>query len=134
MSFDIFVQFFLDKEEATVPLDSILAKFAPYAEEEDTWKIVYDEQNECSLFFGEVDDNRHVGGFCVNRPCADERFWKAIYECLNVGNGVLFWPGLEGMIATADITEHIPDEMLESLGPVTVVSDHHEILQILKAS
>ncbi|MCE5186918.1 MAG: hypothetical protein LLF76_12410 [Planctomycetaceae bacterium] len=135
MSFDIFVQYFADGQQATVPLDAVLQKFSPYAEEEseDSWKVVYDEQNECSLFLGEVDDNRNVDGFCINRPCADERLWKSIHDCLAVGNGVLFWPGLEGLIATADVTEHIPEEMSESLGAVIVVSDYHEILQMLNA-
>lgn len=58
MSFDLFVQYFSRGQEAFVPLESILEKFAPHAKQESAtiWNIVYDHENACTLCIGEIDE------------------------------------------------------------------------------
>lgn len=75
---------------------------------------------------------RQVSGVCINRPCRDERLWKALFDCLAVGNGVFFWPGLEGLIVNrSEVAEDIPQAMIDSVGAVSIVRDYHALVQML---
>lgn len=134
MSFDVFVQYFSDGKSEQVHLDSIRDIFAPYIKEEsDTvWEVVYNKSNSSVLLLGKMDKEGRTEGFCINRPCADERLWKSIYDCLSLGNCVIMWPGLEGMITNrVNVRNHVPEEMIEDLGTIRVVDNYNEILDVL---
>ena len=135
MSFDVFVQYFKDGEVETISINSLRDIFAPYVTEEleNIWRVVYDDLNSSVLLLREVDDGGNIDGFCINRPCADERLWDSMYKCLSLGNCVIYWPGLEGLLSNrVEVSIHIPEDMLESLGKVRVVNDYKEILRVLK--
>ena len=135
MSFDVFVQYFEDGEAGLVSINSLRDIFAPYVTEEleNIWQVVYNDLNSSVLFLREVDDGGNIDGFCINRPCADVRLWESMYKCVSLGNCVIYWPGLEGLLSNrAEVSKHIPQDMLGSLGKVRVVIDYKEILRILK--
>ena len=137
MSFDVFVQYFSSGQSEMIPLDDIREIFAPYAKEESEsiLQIVYDGQNSTALYLYKTTKDRKTEGFCINRPCADERLWKSVYDCMALGHCIVMWPGLEGVITDKmDTAKHIPQEIIEKTGRLIVVGDYKDIIKHLNKS
>jgi hypothetical protein len=135
MSLDVFVQYFSDGKPERIPMDGIRGIFAPYTVKKNSdgmWELFYDQYNCSYLCFSDIDEDKNVRGFCISRPCADERLWKCLHECLSLGNCVIICPGVKGVLTNnSDVRNHIPHDMIEGIGGLRIVRNYKEILKIL---
>jgi hypothetical protein len=131
MSFDVFVQSFENGEFAGLPRERVREIFGNHLVETEPnfWRLQYDEANTCGLYLASHGaDTSMVAGFTVNRPCGDERLWNALASILTLGNVVLYFPGGRApLVARGGAAQHLPPEMLNSLGQPKVVTSGREI-------
>jgi hypothetical protein len=135
MSLVVFVQYFSDGKPGRIPMDGIRDIFAPYTVKKNSdgmWELFYGQSNCSYLCFSDIDEDKNVRGFRISRPCADERLWKCLYECLSLGNCVIICPGAKGMLTNnSDVRNHVPQDMIEGIGGLRIVRNYKEILKIL---
>jgi hypothetical protein len=139
MSFEVFMQCFTEGERDGIPAADLQRAFGPQLQvgEGDWWKVVYDQQNWCDILLSFLPPERKlVHSVTVQRPCGDERLWEALLAVLKLGNVVLYFPAEKPplIVAQPRISEHLPKDMVESMGPITPVGCVRDILdEIQKA-
>ena len=131
MSFEIFLQRFRNGNTANFPRKYIEVAFEK--------NILTHEPDFCCIslvysndYGGEiyVSNNEQIDGFSVNRPGKNPAFWSSIYEIMCKAELVLYWPGDSSMVVTeATLSEHIPPDMLTTLGPPRLVNSGAEIIE-----
>lgn len=131
MGFELFIQCFQDGESAGIARADLRDAFGDYLYENkpDFWQLRYDATNSCDVYLTAEDaDIGKVQGFCVNRPCADERLWDALASILTLGNVVLYFPGGQApLVGSSGVKEHLPPDMVEALGEPVIVPSGTEI-------
>ena len=137
MSFEVFVHCFTGGERDGIGLAEVRRAFGPYLQtgEQDRWRVAYDEQNTCDIHVELLpSDPRSVHFMSVQRPCADCRLWEALFSMLKIGHCVLYFPADRPPLLVADesMAEHLPRDMVESMGPITRVSSAQQILDEIK--
>jgi hypothetical protein len=138
MSFEAFVQCFKDGEFAGFPSQQIRDAFAPYAIDDSPydWRIFYDQQNYSDVMeSSHPTDTALICGFTVHRPCGGVRLWDTLATILKSGNFVLYFPAsCPPLIADERVAQHLPPDMIESLGKPKVITTGQEILDELRAA
>ncbi len=138
MSFDVYLQSFHRGEFAGIPRQRIRDAFGEHLTETelDYWQLRYDDANSCDLNLTTHDtDVSMVRGFTVHRPCADQRLWDALASILTLGDIVLYFPsGRAPLVARSTVTQHLPPDMVESLGQPVVVTSGREIQHEIEAA
>ena len=138
MSFDVYLQSFDRGEFAGIPRQRLRVAFGAHLSETETdfWQVRYDDMNSCNLYLTAHDtDARMLHGFTLNRPCADQRLWDALPSILALGNIVLYFPGgRQPMVAHSKVTQHLPPDMIESLGQPIVVTSGREIMHEIQSA
>jgi hypothetical protein len=136
MSFEVFVQCFDRGEPAGLPWASIRRLFpvVDAESEPDNWSVRYDALNRCSICVSPLEsDTALVESLCVFRPCGDLRLWEALLAVMRLGAVVLYFPGnAPPLIASGDVAQHLPDDMIESLGQPKVVQSGQEIVEVIE--
>src|SRR5437763_470355 len=137
MSFEVFIQCFTRGEHDGVAVADIQHAFGPelQAGEQDWWKVVYDEQNYCDILMHFLPPDRRLVHFMsVQRPCDDRRRWEALFTTLKLGHVVLYFPARKPPLLVSDesVSEHLPKEMVESMGAVTHVGSAQDILDAIQ--
>jgi hypothetical protein len=100
------------------------------------WQVGYSEVDSCNLRLhsGGVDISG-IRGFTINRPCADIRFWDALAGLLQAGNFVLYFPGIRApIVGRPAVSEHLPGNMIASLGHPLCIATGQEILDEIHAA
>lgn len=137
MSFDIYVQRFENGVPAGIPYESLKNLFSGVkVVDAHTWRAFYDDANWCEIYVGwEEDQQGLVSSLVVDRPCADGRLWDSLFRVLASGPWVLYFPSdeLPAIIADARHAEHLPEDMLDTLGPITPVRSGAEIAKLVTA-
>ena len=135
MSFEAFIFCFKEGEPAGFPTERIRAAFGPFASDgpDNGWRLYYDERNYSDVtLMRHPTDERLILGFTVERPCGDSRLWDALASILALNNLVLIFPaGLPPLIASDNVVQHLPAEMIESMGQPRYVRSGAEILREL---
>ncbi len=131
------MQCFTEGERDGIPAAELQRAFGSQLQvaEGDWWKVVYDEQNWCDILVGFLPpDQKWVHSLSVQRPCGHQRLWEALLAILNLGNVVLYFPAKKPPLLVADplVAEHLPKDMVESMGPVTRVSRIQDILDEIR--
>jgi hypothetical protein len=138
MSFDVYLQSFHRGEFAGIPRQRVRDVFGAHLTETepDYWQLRYDDTNSCDLDLTAHDtDASMVRGFTVHRPCADQRLWDALASILALGDLVLYFPGGRApLVARSTVTQHLPPDMVESLGQPVVVTSGREIQHEIQAA
>ena|SRR5579883_2929775 len=135
MSFPVYVDCWRNGQQSTIPKAAVLALFPVEEMERDAevWNLEYGPLDSCQVHLYAESDPTQIGGFCVHRPCKDMRLWDALAAVLRLGTLVLYWPGCEfALVADETMAAHLPEEVVESLGPPKCVHSGEEILLILR--
>ncbi len=62
------------------------------------------------------------------RPLAEPKLWGIVFGVLSKTNGCLFWPDCDHIpIGRAEAEQHIPPDMIESLGPIRLYRSAAEL-------
>ncbi len=138
MSFDIFIQWFQDGEPAGVLVEQVRSTLgsALVAEDEHGWQLSFGPDCESDLYLSFVGDNdqSRVSGVTVNRPCAHEMLWEALFELMSLGNGVFYFPDARPLVRSPSAVDHLPADMVESLGEPEVVVQASALLAAIEAA
>ncbi|HEV3235731.1 MAG TPA: hypothetical protein VGZ25_02005 [Gemmataceae bacterium] len=128
MSFDVFLVSFADQNASSVPRSIVQNAFGEFVHwKEDTGQTKFGECDGSTIYLSLVKtDENLVDCILINRPIADERFWKAIYEIMKNSNMAFLFPGGKGpIIANASFAKHLPI----SLGTPIIVATGREIVE-----
>ena len=83
----------------------------------------------------EVDSIPVTDGFMVAGPASHTDFYAALLRLLQTNNSALFWPGGNSLvIGRSSAIEHLPIEMIESLGGPFLVTEPRQIIDRIRAS
>ena len=137
MSFEVFIQCFTRGERDGVAVADIQHAFGPQLQvgEQDWWKVVYDEQNYCDILMHFLPPDRRLVHFMsVQRPCGDLRLWESLFATLRLGHVVLYFPANKPplLVSAESVSEHLPKDMVESMGAVTCVGSAQDILDAIQ--
>jgi hypothetical protein len=137
MSFEVFIQCFTRGERDGIDVVDIQQAFGPQLRvgDQNWWKVVYDEQNGCDILVTFLPpDRKLVHSLSVQRPCGDRRLWNALLETLKLGHAVLYFPSKKPPLLVADesVSEHLPKDMVESMGAVTRARSAQDILDAIQ--
>jgi hypothetical protein len=135
MSFDLYFQPFTQGQPLAISRTELRSLF-PVIEDEsesDYWKIRYDSLNVCHIGVTPViSGGGLLSSFYVERPCGDPRFWEALFQILNCGPIVLYFPGGPPIVASHELLAALPKDVLGSLGEARRVQSAPEILKIIR--
>ena len=132
MSFDIYVNFFLNGKPRAISRNTVARAFGAIADTSDPrgwWDLT---DSRAVLLVHETDELEHLG---VNRPPHGEHpFWPALVDFLRETRGVLYWPGGGQVVTDQAVAEHLPPEMIEIFGPPIVTDSVERILRAIQES
>lgn len=129
MGFEVYLQWFEDGEPGSVSADAVRDAFGESLESDrspDVWRVVVDGAEAGTLYADLA--VRRVESLMIERPTATTILWRGLFELLRVDHGVLFGPGVSPAVASSLTAAHLPSEMVEALGPLTVVGDGLELM------
>ena len=134
MSFDLFLQSFRNGAPAKFPAELIEKGFGPYASarEPRCWVLRYPNGGFGELYVDLTHDE--VSHFMVARPPDSPQFWQTLLDILELTPSCLYWPGGGPLIAQTFVRDHLPPDMIESLGEPTLVSTPEQIVEAIKNS
>jgi hypothetical protein len=135
MSFEAFVLIYKNGEPACVSRRQVYEAFGSFIKEGGAfdWHLYYGEADNCDVMLKSHDgDKSLLRGFTVLRPCGDLRFWDSMAAILKMGNIVLFFPAsCRPLVAHAGVAQHLPADMVETLGEPKLVANGKQILDAL---
>jgi hypothetical protein len=134
MSFDLFLQCFRNGAPETFPTALIEDGFGSYASvrEPRCWVLRYPNGGFGELY---VDAAREdISHFMVARPPDSPEFWRTLFDLLQQTPSCLYWPGGGPVIANPAVRNHLPSDMIESLGEPIVVSKPEQIIEAIRNS
>lgn len=134
MSFEVYVQFYKNGEEAGISSDQIYEVFSPFVtrSKPNHWLVSYDKTNYCEVDLISMEDTDLICGLVLSRPCVDERLWDALFSIMRQGNTVLYYPGGDNpFVACSDAIPHLPEDMVDTLGQPVVVKNGSEITKAI---
>jgi hypothetical protein len=136
MSFDLYFEPATQGKPLPISRAELRSLF-PIVEEEsepDYWKIRYDPHNVCHIGVKTSKPaSDTLSSFYVERPCGAPRLWEALFQVLNSGPIVLYFPGGPPIVANDEVTEARLKDAGVSLGEPRRVDSAAEILKIICA-
>ena len=134
MSFDVYLQSFVQHEPSGVPRASIQDVFEPFIVDDtegNDLELKYDEANSCSLHLtplvGSCDS---IHAISIHRPCGDSRLWESVIRIMELGNVVFYFPGdSPPLVSNQSVGLHLPPDMIETLGQPACVESHEQLLK-----
>ncbi|MDN4038200.1 hypothetical protein [Massilia sp. YIM B02443] len=164
MSFDIFLNVFERGEFSSMPLSVVETAFGSAivrradSDHGVVWRVDYpivpdpalpdvvemDGRTYPSVVFDGSDIYLHVlpgsgpamtAGFMITRPAANEAFYKSLLDLLQSTHSVLFWPGDQALVVgQASTIEHLPEDMIGTLGKPFLATEPGQIPERIRAS
>ena len=122
MGIEYYIQGYRNGEATGINLKPILDAFGKKEGDhtDGLYRLFYDEANDCN--FQVTVENGIVTSICIFRPCAHQRLYRSIFDVLRAGPYVLYAPGSEApVIAYPDISDNLPDGMIDALGEPVIV-------------
>lgn len=132
MSFNIFVSTFRNEDTFNFPASEIESRFAPIiiGQRHGSWHLGFKEHGS----FGEipVPSEAFVDGFSVRNPPDNLEFWRIVAAFLRDFGSVLYWPGGGAVITSLELLQHLPSDMIESVGVPWVTADPERIRRYVR--
>jgi len=131
MSYEYFLQAHLYQDSQEISTESILTVFRKYiiAKDETYIDLQFDEENSCTIYIDTNDTT--VSGFMVSRPCGSKQLGECLYQIMQLGNFVFFEPdGKQPLLVDAATENHLPEDMIESLGKPALAKSLDEFLEL----
>lgn len=102
----------------------------------DRWTIRYDDLNSCDIALTSLpSDAALVTSMTIVRPCGDMRLWESLLKVMQLGPIILYCPGDSVPLATsARVGDHMPPDMVETLGRPRVVTSAQDIVDAIRAA
>jgi len=76
-----------------------------------------------------------TAGFMIARPAANEAFYQSLLNILQSTHSVLFWAGDNALVVgQASTIEHLPEDMIDSLGKPFLATEPGQIPERIQAS
>ena len=130
MSFDLFVGCFHHGERSCFRSDILGRAFGQFAISREHGCLVvcfgHPPEDNCYIYYDT--ESEMIDSFCVNRPKTDPRLFKAIFDVLRQGNMVLYMPSnCPPLVGNQTVLEHIPQDMIATLGKPKLLADANEI-------
>ncbi|MEK8035018.1 hypothetical protein AACH06_29735 [Ideonella sp. DXS29W] len=136
MSFDLFVGSFIGGERASFPATVLRGAFGPFIiETEPKWFVLSfgpDVSDKCALY---VDTNAdQIDSFSID-PLDDSRLYEALFSILKIPGLTLYMPGsCPPLVGHAETAEHLPAEMIQTLGEALLLKAASEIPERIRQS
>ncbi|PZR08784.1 MAG: hypothetical protein DI539_22475 [Flavobacterium psychrophilum] len=131
MLYEYYLQAHLNQDFQEVSTESVLAIFKDYitAREASYIDLEFEEGNSCTIYMDTT--NLMTTGFVISRPCYSRRFGECLYEVMLLGNFVFFEPdGKAPIIISPAAEEHLPIDMVESLGKPAIGKSKESFLEL----
>ena len=132
MSYEYFLSAYTERESENISTKKILQVLEQFIskKDENAVELTFDEINNCCIYL-DIDEP-FVNGMMISRPCGGEQFIKCLYRIMQLGNFVFFEPDGKRMIAlNPDIQQHLPEDMIESLGEPLIATDGEIFLKFI---
>ncbi|MGK5062235.1 hypothetical protein [Janthinobacterium sp. LB3P112] len=82
-----------------------------------------------------TDSRPMTDGFMVSGPAGHHDFYAALLHLLQTTHSALFWPGNNSLVVGQfESIEHLPKEMIESLGEPFIINEPQQIIDRICAS
>jgi hypothetical protein len=139
VGFEVFVQCFDHERFSGSPVAAVRGVFTNMVETSSAaeWKLRYGETDWCSVYVHPLRERPDlVHSITVDRPCAHLRLWDSLFQLLQLGKWVLYFPAKRPPLVMANESTflHLPESMRESLGPVKLVHSGEEIVRVIRGS
>jgi hypothetical protein len=132
MSYDYFLQAYLHKDDQEISTEKILRIFERFItkKEDGCIEVQFDDKNSCTVYM--ETEKPFIDNITINRPCSGEEFPRCLYEIMQLGNFIFFEPdGNYPIILNPETEEHLPEDMVESLGKPKVADGLESFSQLL---
>lgn len=138
MGFEVFILSFESGKPKGFPIDRIRAAFGPHVAPSSAsyaWELVYDGRYNGGVnVMPHPTDGTLLHGFTVDRPGADPRMWDALAAILALGPFALVFGGHPPLIGNTDVLQHLPPDMIQSLGQPRFVRNGQEIVREIRSA
>lgn len=134
MSFDIFVQCFRDGEAVTFKraiFDEIFDRFA-VTREAKFMRVEFPDGGGADIY---VDEGDALDSVMFNH-CGGDAFFDALYQLADRVKGIIYWADEAPCSAITDaaVLEHLPEDLVEGVGPPALVRDRDGITDAIERS
>lgn len=72
-----------------------------------------------------------TSGFGINRPPAEDAFWRSVYTVLKTTHSVLYTCGYSLIVGQRETIPHVIPSMVEALGKPRLVENYEQIPEYL---
>ena len=130
MSYEYYLQAHLNQEAEEIQTEKILSIFREYIKKrgENFIDIEFDDANSCTIYIDT--DEPTASHLMVSRPCGG-KLGECIYQVMQLGNFVFFEPdGKSAIILTEETSNHLPEDMIEALGPPLIAGNKEAFLEL----
>ena len=130
MSFEVFILGFKNGEPEWFPAQRVRDAFGTHVVEclAYAWCLRYDEPNVNGVtLMKHPSDPSLISGFSVDRPGADIRMWDTLASILASGPFAFVFGSHPPLIGNPDAVQHLPPNMLASMGQPRLVRSGQEI-------
>src|SRR5262245_51310124 len=134
MSLDVYLQWFQNGDAQGVPEERVRSAFGDALKIQDDlgWRLSYGPGLQSDVYLSRRDGK--VKGLTVNRPVEAPALWQALFDLLSIENAVFYFPESSLFARSDAVAGHLPPGMVESLGPLQVVSSPVALRQTLSAA
>jgi hypothetical protein len=141
MGFEVHIIGFEGGGPAWLPIQRIRDAFGAHVADSDSpvyaWRLCYPDephQNGVSLMQHPTDASL-LQGFIVDSPGADPRMWDALASILASGPfALVFTDNHPPLIGNSGVLQHLPPDMIESMGQPKLVRSGQDILDEIRNS
>jgi len=136
MGFEVFILGFAHGQPAGIPLQSIRQVFGEFLVDATPYdgRLKYEGPNLNAItLLRDRTEKDLVTGFSIDSPCSDPRLWDALASILQLGNlAMICSRDRPPLIADSKVAEHLPPDMLESMGAPKCVRSGTEIVHEIR--
>jgi len=135
VSTELFINWYDDGEPGSVPFDDVVIAFAPAIDQQRAsgFTVRYDDANESDVY-AVANASGDVTDIMISRPNTAPAFWKSVIIAMKLGNAICFWPGGPPVVASQAAAKHVPDDIVDALGELRIVSDGEALASLVAAS
>ena len=132
MSFDIWLDCFRNGDKDLFPTSIVKEAFAAshIGDDGNYWALQFPDGGSCRV---RITDEPMTAGFAINRPSGNG-LYDAIYEIMRKTQTVLSWSFGGAAAANPSVIQHMPPEMIKSVGMPRIVHSGDDIIKAIESS
>jgi hypothetical protein len=137
MSFEVFIFSFKNGGPEWFPVKRIRDAFGTHVADcpAYAWCLRYDGPNANGVTLMEhPNDPSLIQGFSVDSPGADIRMWDTLASILASGPFAFVFGSHPPLIGNPEVTQHLPPDMIASMGQPRLVRNGQEILHEIRTA